>query len=322
MKRWLGFVLLTAFTAGAGAVPKNKLKPSAEKALSNPHEIIFYSLEPEGETDASQAQIHHFKILGEARLNEKQTARATKEFKAAIAGWDGFVAACFNPRQALRTAYSGHIYDFLLCYECHQLYVYEDDQLLQGLGATGSPEVLNALLTELHIPLAHTESPEELEAQRTKRAEEDRRWEEAMPKSLRRFWPKMRDEITPTPEVKKFRAPLAREYPEVRQRILALFKWYGSGAGPWSGFPTYEEAPELLLLEFSMNELVDAAQQNQLSDVQLEGAARFFAGWDLSKAHAKDLKLLPPDLKKKLLDHSLKSHDTDNQERAKAAFED
>ena len=145
------------------------------------------------------------------------------------------------------------------------------------------------------------------------------RWRAAMPKSLRPLWEQaVRD--TMSPNVKPLRAALAKEFPDSHQRILALFSWYGSGDGPWSGFPAYETAAEKLLLDFPPPDLIAAAQADNLTDAQIEGAARLFGGWDFSQRRPDDLKTLPAALKKKLLDHSLKSKNEDKLGRARNAF--
>lgn len=145
------------------------------------------------------------------------------------------------------------------------------------------------------------------------------RWCAAMPKSLQPRWERAtRDEVLPN--VKPLRAALAKEFPDTGQRILALFSWYGSGAGPWSGFPSYESAAEELLLDIPTLDLIAAAQADNLTETQLEGAARLFAGWSFSQRRPDDRKTLPAALKKKLLDYSLKSKDEDKLGRAKDAF--
>ncbi|HSF81475.1 MAG TPA: hypothetical protein VLA49_09590 [Anaerolineales bacterium] len=113
---------------------------------------------------------------------------------------------------------------------------------------------------------------------------------------------------------------LAVAYPQVEARILALLQWYGSGLGPWSGFPAYESVAEGLLLAFPLDQLLAALTHPQLAPAQLEGAARFFAGYDFSKYRAAEIKLLPADLKQQLLEHSFKTEDDDRIQRAKNAF--
>jgi hypothetical protein len=321
MKAPLAFVFLVTATLSVASRSKNTLPPAAARALSAPSETIIYSLEPTGEIDASEPRLQHWKILGQTALDQKQTTTAINAFKSAISGWDGITAMCFNPRQAIRVVANSHTYDFLLCYECHQLYVYEDDKLLRAIGAAGSSEVLDGLLTAQGIALAKTESPEEIAAAQTKDKESVARWVAAMPKSLRRFWTEEMRQGMPPLNLKPLRRPLAQEFPDIRQRVLALFKWYGSGEGGWSVSPAYEDIPEKLLLEFPTPQLIAATEGTELTDAQLEGAARLFAGWNGTKRED-DLKMLPLALKRRLLEHSLKSTDSDKQEWAKNAFEE
>jgi hypothetical protein len=145
------------------------------------------------------------------------------------------------------------------------------------------------------------------------------RWLAAMPTSVRPLWTRaIRDEFSPN--VKALRSALAKEFPDAHQRVCVLFSWYGSGAGPWSGHPSYESLAEELLLDFPTPQLVAAAEDENLSDTQLEGAARLFGGGDFSQRRPDEVKRLPSALKKKLLEHCLKSTDEDKLGRARHAF--
>lgn len=144
-------------------------------------------------------------------------------------------------------------------------------------------------------------------------------WLAAMPKTLRPVWDQaMKDEISP--DFKPLRDAIAREFPDTRQRALNLLAWYGSGSGPWSGFPSYESAAAELLLDIPTSDLVAAVQSDNLTDAQLTGAARFLSGWGFSERRPGDHQTLPVGLKEKLLKHTLAGTDKDNQERAQSAF--
>ncbi len=135
----------------------------------------------------------------------------------------------------------------------------------------------------------------------------------------------------------------AQAYPDQQDRILALFAWFGSGAGPWLGCPAYEQTPEYLLLQESVEELVDVLQSQSLSEEELEGAARFFAGTDFAKHVAGEqtdpleavtdtqMAVFHPsrsgepapiliDLRRRLAAHCQKSSDEDKRSRAESAF--
>lgn len=119
-------------------------------------------------------------------------------------------------------------------------------------------------------------------------------------------------------------APLASvledAFPDQRERALVLLEWFGHGAGPWSGFPSYERLPEKLLLALPIDSLLDALHSENLTTAQLEGAARLFAGWDFRQTRKHDLNRLAPPDRKKLLEQGLRSTDRDKQARAEGAF--
>lgn len=178
-----------------------------------------------------------------------------------------------------------------------------------------------------------------------RRAEEYRqaaiRWQQAMPACLHPYWDQMRASagnmatFIPVPQkgeghqgqaeastggMTPLLQALETEYPDLETRVLELFKWYGSGKGPWSGFPSYESAAETLLLEFPTSQLVTALTRHPLTPMHLEGAARYFAGYHFNTQKQNQARQIPQELKQRLLTHSLMSSDEDKIRRAKKAF--
>lgn len=139
-----------------------------------------------------------------------------------------------------------------------------------------------------------------------------------MPKSIRPLWEGVPKDGAPS-SIKPLRDAVTGEFPDTRQRILTLFAWFGSGDGPWSDYPAYETIAGELLLDFSTPDLITAAQSENMTEPQLEGAARLFGGWHFSQRRPADLETLPPGLKKKLLDHSLQTTNEDRFGKAKHA---
>jgi hypothetical protein len=113
---------------------------------------------------------------------------------------------------------------------------------------------------------------------------------------------------------------LESAYPDSVARALVLFAWFGSGKGPWNGHPAYESVAEDLLMALPLADLLRALESPGFSDQQLEVAARFFAGWDRSRKRRWDLARLPESIRRRLLEHSMQSTDSDRRSRAKAAF--
>src|SRR5262245_40089779 len=161
------------------------------------------------------------------------------------------------------------------------------------------------------------------------RAEDERakrywdQWLTAMPKAIVPVWSgslgqlRLEDinmDITP------LRVALEREVPNETHRILALLQWFGSGAGPWSGFPHYEAAAEKLLLGYPTAKIVEAIQSTSVSPAQAEGAARLFGGWVFEHQRPDGLKEVPETLKKALWNHVKDTKDTEKLSRAAQAF--
>lgn len=144
------------------------------------------------------------------------------------------------------------------------------------------------------------------------------RWREAMPTSLRPLWHPFENSLDA--DVEPLDRAVTLQFPSEPVRIRALLGWYGTGAGPWSGFPAYEEVGEKLLLLHSTVAITHAIDGEKLTAAQLEGVARLFGGWEFSQARPGDLRLLTPALKRRLLDHSLESSDDDKRSRAQRAF--
>jgi len=113
---------------------------------------------------------------------------------------------------------------------------------------------------------------------------------------------------------------LRNAIPEKTEQIRALLIWFGSGAGPWSGFPSYESAAKELLLDYKIAELVDALDYSKLSPELAEGAARLFGGWSFSKKYPKGIKCVPKELREALWNHVKDTEDEDKLRRAKHAF--
>jgi hypothetical protein len=123
------------------------------------------------------------------------------------------------------------------------------------------------------------------------------------------------------PDLAPAQQALKEAIPDQNERILALFSWFGSGAGPWSGFPSYESIAEKLLMGYSTRQLLTAVEDRELTPAQMEGAARLFGGWEFSRERSSELRLLPADLKRQLLEHSLVNADEDKRARARQAFD-
>ena len=73
---------------------------------------------------------------------------------------------CYIPRHALRINADGHAYDYLYCYYCNVMNVYEDGKHVAELFASGSPDTFNALLTAANVPPEYIDNKNHMAAER------------------------------------------------------------------------------------------------------------------------------------------------------------
>jgi hypothetical protein len=178
-----------------------------------------------------------------------------------------------------------------------------------------SPDACMDWLSARGITFVREEHEEDRQRRVTYEAETER-WRAALPASLVPFFEDMGVGGKPWPE---WAAAVAAEYPDLRQRAVVLFRLFGSGAGPWSRYPSYEDVPELFLAEMPVQVLI-AAATDASDDRVTEGAARFFSGWEFGRRLPGDRAPLPAELKRRLLAHVERSDNEDNRARARAAF--
>jgi hypothetical protein len=76
-----------------------------------------------------------------------------------------------------------------------------------------------------------------------------------------------------------------------------------------------------MLGRFPVDRIIATVGSRTLTQTQLEGTARYLAGFN-TLSNGKVVEGLPASLKKRLLQHVLETGDADKIERAKRAFED
>jgi len=148
------------------------------------------------------------------------------------------------------------------------------------------------------------------------------RWLDAMPSDLRPLWPEILKNaqwwqdprVAVVQSAAALKRALAKEYPDQNQRIRALFSWFGSGSGAWSGYYAWEDVPSQMLLEYTAPELANALEAKPLTDQENEGAARLFVGYTPNALFRPPgdttlIAQLPEQLKKSLVDYVARTGD-------------
>ncbi len=286
-------VFRQAAAASSADPTDNALPPEVVDAFQHAAAARLYAIEP-GDVTEFDTNFHHYQVLGEATLNASETQRVLADLQASLARPNGGPAMCFQPHHRISVHSGKHTYDLVICYLCGGLRIYRDDSLIRGLLLAGTPRLLNELAAQHGVPKPEVLTRAETVHQQIESAAAH--WVEVMPASLRPLWPRFTAR-TGLPDYASLEPALAGQYPDERQRILALFAWYASGVGEWSGYPSYEDVVADLLQRYPYAELSQLAQSDTLTDLQLKGAARFFAGWILGHEASNDRRVLTGGLK-------------------------
>lgn len=124
------------------------------------------------------------------------------------------------------------------------------------------------------------------------------KWEAATPKGLEELSAGYEFGLSED-QLKQARATLAITHPKESQQIRVLLEWYGSGES-WNGYPAYEGLANDLLLSYADEQLLEALALPDLSERELDGAARLCL-FDLEGDRPNLLKKLPAQLRERLL---------------------
>jgi hypothetical protein len=116
------------------------------------------------------------------------------------------------------------------------------------------------------------------------------------------------------------RDALNKLIPDEQERVYALLEWFGSGSGPWTGFPAWELIPDQLLLAYPLATIVEVIRTGPHSDALVEGAARLLASWSYQPRWTQQIAALPIDVKSMLWHHVMRSEDPDKRQKAAHAF--
>lgn len=182
----------------------------------------------------------------------------------------------------------------------------------------------NALIDWLDAQGVHDYAQDRARAEvegRRRRVERER-WLAAAPAQLRERLPALESDAMGMPRrlAQAEVADLLALLGEPREAARMLLHWYGSGAGPWSGFPSYETIPMPLLLELGADTLLASLGGHELDDATLDGLARYFGDHELGRTRRSDTAKLGEPLRSRLLARTEAQAIGDNHRRLAAAL--
>lgn len=169
--------MLYIFAIYAGWI--QTLPDVAATALTEAGQVTLYSLDDQWSIalreDTTEDFFHSYPIAGKAELGGADAKKAIDAFLDASAFWMPGEFQCFTPHHALRIVSNGHTYDYLLCYMCNAILIYEDQKKITYQNAGGTPDVLDGLLKAGNVPLKLEDDPEYI-PRLTARAKQGKLW--------------------------------------------------------------------------------------------------------------------------------------------------
>lgn len=162
--------VLVRFDKGLGRVvggPLNPMKLFVDNAIptqvlvalkqSTSFELLSLSPDFIVDTEKRAKSFYGYNILGKTQLdNAVGKSRLITAFLEAIEESEGFEALCFNPRHGFHIVHEKKQYDFVICYECMQIAIYEDGKPVKKILTTRKAQtVLDRVLKQAGVPLAN-----------------------------------------------------------------------------------------------------------------------------------------------------------------------
>jgi hypothetical protein len=158
MKRLM--LVAIALTISSGALVRaadNPIPNEYRKALEKAEALELYSLDPSAKIEKGDVDFHGYKVLGKTEVKKDSLAKlVTALTKGAEEQNQTISAGCFHPRHGLRVKFDGKTYDFVICFECVAVSLYQDkdEKSTDGFHVSRSPtEVFNKILKDAKVKL-------------------------------------------------------------------------------------------------------------------------------------------------------------------------
>jgi hypothetical protein len=147
--------LLIACLGPSFAWAAKPLPDDVSAALKNAKSFDLYSIEPHARKDAKET-LQKYPVLGKTTVADAATRKALIDaLEKGIAGNEGEVAGCFNPRHAIRVVHGGKTYDLIICFECLQISIFVNDGRGKAVLTTEEPKAaFDEVLNAANVPLA------------------------------------------------------------------------------------------------------------------------------------------------------------------------
>jgi hypothetical protein len=135
----------------------SSLPKEARDLLAGALEVEVISVDPEVEPPPGKPAFRGRSVLGSTGVTDKEDrAKLVKEVTDAVerSPWSN-IGLCFRPRHGVRVKSKDRVLEIAICYECHRVEVFVNDERIAVESTQESSEkLLDSILTRAKIPLA------------------------------------------------------------------------------------------------------------------------------------------------------------------------
>jgi hypothetical protein len=135
----------------------SNIPPEPLAALRNANTYELLSLEPTEPTPPTPDEFYSWSVLGRTTITDPETRdELTDALRWGARRNFGTVAGCFWPRHGIRVTRGETTFDFVICFECLQVGVYENGKPSHSFLVTESPQpVFDEVLRKANVQLAN-----------------------------------------------------------------------------------------------------------------------------------------------------------------------
>lgn len=132
-----------------------RMPSTASQALNSADRFEVFSLDPSPVDERTPQSFRGYRILGSTVISDSATqTRLSDSLRNSVdIAWS--VPRCFSPRHAVRVTHGAKVTDFLICFECFQVEVWEDrTRIASWITSTSPQRVFDDIFQGAGIPMA------------------------------------------------------------------------------------------------------------------------------------------------------------------------
>lgn len=125
-----------------------------------PEQMVLYSIDGrdfppgEGPQYESNEKFHGYPVLGKVEIEDvAKRKELMSALRKGIADNDGAAAKCFWPRHAIRAVENGKTIDYVVCFECLQIHIFQEETMTSELTTSEPRSIFNKTLEAADIPV-------------------------------------------------------------------------------------------------------------------------------------------------------------------------